>query len=449
MTMPHRKSILLVAPSAYILGGLAVWIDYLIPGLQRRQWDVTLGLVSGPRYHRVSSYLDAYPIRNVIPIHCQCSTSYGRVLAVRKAISRVEPDIVLTANIPQAIRAAGLERSQGRALKAVMSCHGIQEDLFADMRLLHAELDAVVCTNRLLCRLSEELGQVDPERIFYSACGTSVPKSIPDESKNDHFTVGFSGRIEQPYKRVFDLIEVAKALRQISPDFKILVAGDGPERQRFKEEIIKCGLENQFDLLGAVAAGGMYKRFYSRIDALLVTSSSETGPIVIWEAMAAGVPVVTSRYIGSGAEGILGHGQNCLMFNVADCNQAARHLVNLKDAALRSTLRTTGFRTASTLLTHDISVANWDRHLQRVLLQSSPSETVAAEAVSGRGRLDRVLGTRLASFIRARTGRLPPDTGPGGEWPHTMAGTSMSEDDFLALAEKSDCVAKASNPCAR
>lgn len=39
--------ILLVAPSAYPLGGVATWIDYIVPGLRQHDWKVTLGLTDG------------------------------------------------------------------------------------------------------------------------------------------------------------------------------------------------------------------------------------------------------------------------------------------------------------------------------------------------------------------------------------------------------------------
>src|SRR5690349_18307661 len=41
------RNILFVAPSAYPLGGVATWLDYVVPGLRHRNWKVTLGLVQG------------------------------------------------------------------------------------------------------------------------------------------------------------------------------------------------------------------------------------------------------------------------------------------------------------------------------------------------------------------------------------------------------------------
>ena len=57
-----RPRLLLLAPSAYTLGGLATWLDYLDPGLSEHGWEVTLGLVGGPRHHRPEQYVAAHAL---------------------------------------------------------------------------------------------------------------------------------------------------------------------------------------------------------------------------------------------------------------------------------------------------------------------------------------------------------------------------------------------------
>jgi len=54
-TPNHRGSLLFVAPSAYPLGGLATWLDYLVPGLRDKGWKVTIGLTAG-QFHNVDAY---------------------------------------------------------------------------------------------------------------------------------------------------------------------------------------------------------------------------------------------------------------------------------------------------------------------------------------------------------------------------------------------------------
>lgn len=56
------SSVLFIAPSAYLYGGLATWLDYLVPGLENSGWDITVGLVAG-KHHSAGAYLKQHPFR--------------------------------------------------------------------------------------------------------------------------------------------------------------------------------------------------------------------------------------------------------------------------------------------------------------------------------------------------------------------------------------------------
>jgi len=438
----NLPKLLVVAPSAYTLGGLATWLDYLLPGLQITGWDVTLGLVSGPRYHTPRSYLQAHPYDKSIAIHCNSGTRFGRIQAVRTALRKLQPDIVLTVNIPDAVVATAIERREsGLKVRAVMSCHGIQQDLFVDMRQLRQMLDHVVCTNQLASRLTEVIGGMDGKRIQHAPYGTEVPSQLPARFENKEFTIAFAGRLEQPQKRIHDLTQIASRLKFSGVRYRFLIAGTGPEESSFRKELEEQGLISDFEFLGFVDPSRLNEKLYRRADVLLVTSSWETGPIVIWEAMAAGVPVVTSRYVGSGREALLWHQQNCLMFNAGDIEGAARELNALyQEKGVGEKIRFHAFVTVSEKLTWDLSAQNWDRILRQVL-ESDPVCSALpdyADISTDVGRLDRFLGPSAAESIRKLLQRLPPDTGPGGEWPHTISGNLMSDTEFWEKTQKLD-----------
>lgn len=433
-----RGKLLVIAPSAYTLSGLATWLNYLLPGLAGLGWDVTLGLVSGPRHHCPAKYLALHPFSSVEVIHCACSTPVGRVEAVRIAIRKTKPAVVLTVNIPDALKAAALERVSGHDVRAVMSCHGIQEDLFSDMKSLTSDIDAVVCTNRLACRLASSIGQIPEDRVFHAACGVQVPECMPVLPENPIFTIGYSGRLEQPQKRIHDLIEIAVRLRAHGQPFRILIAGSGPAQNSFCNRMVGCGLGHHFEMLGTVSPEQLSEKLYQVSDALIVPSSWETGPLVIWEAMAAGAPVVTSRYTGSGLESLLWHDKNCLMFDVGDTSAAAAEIIRLQsDHELRSRIRSAAFSTVCEKLSWEVSVANWDKILQEVCQRPGMTSLVSPPSPAS-GRLSRILGEKGASIVRFFFRRLPPDSGPGGEWPHAVTGAIMPECDFLEFAMSLD-----------
>jgi glycosyltransferase involved in cell wall biosynthesis len=435
------KTVLLIAPSAYTLGGVASWIDYLLPGLEKYGWNATLGLVSGPRYHMPVRYLEAHPYHRAVSVHSNSGTRYGRVKAIRALLRKLKPDVVLTANVPDAVVATAAERSQGNLLtRLVMSCHGIQRDLFEDMYRLRNELDLVVCTNKLARRLSESVGDVASGRVHHARCGTTVPDKLPPHPQTRQFTIAFVGRLEQDQKRVLDLVEIGLSLRSKGINFSMIVAGSGPDESLLKERLRSEGLDERFRFLGFVNPTVLNNDIYQHADALLLTSRWETGPIVLWEAMAAGLPIVTSRYLGLASESILFHRKNCLIFDVGDCDGAAIQLESLSvDRILGESLRSRAFSDVSSMLTTEISIAQWECALRKAmgLDPVSTSTLNYSEFAQQAGRLDRWLGPSLAESIRnLRASAL--DTGPAGEWPHTLGSQVTSDDEFWRKVERMD-----------
>lgn len=432
-------SLLIAAPSAYTLGGLATWLDYLMPGLMRCGWEVTLGLVSGPRHHLPGRYLQEHPFDHTISIPCEAGTDWDRITAFRKVIRERRPDIVVSVNIPHALWATCVERAEsGVNVRAVMTCHGIQADLFGDMRRFENGLDSVICTNRLACRLAVKLGQMDEDRVKYAAYG--VNGTADPALSNDRLTIAWVGRLEQPQKRIHDLIEIADQLRKQGTEFRILVAGDGPEHIAILRRRKALGLNQQIELLGFVPADELPKRVYQQSQVILVTSHWETGPIVIWEAMKHGCAVVTSSYVGSGLEGALLDGENCLKFAVGDCESAGDALHRLaQDPMQRDQLAQCARQLVSDRYAQETSINQWNDVL-RSICERPPLSTDQqfTEAIEPRGRLEHWFGAANGSMIRSMLGRMPPDSGPAGEWPHTIAGDPIDAATFWKLAEQLD-----------
>lgn len=437
-----KPRILFIAPSAYTLGGLATWLDYLLPGLESRGWEPTLGLVAGSRYHQVEPYLAAHPYGRTREVYCATGTRRGRLDAVKRCLAEIQPDVLVTVNIPDAIEAAAESRQHNKSpMRIAMTCHGIQQDLFNDMRYLGPAIDQVICTNRLACELAVSLGGMDASRVHHARYGTPWHGQIePAMGRNQIPVIAWVGRLEQPQKQVMNLVGVATALRRMRVSARFLVAGNGPEESRLKGEVMAQGLGDSFEFAGFVASEKLHEQVYRRADAFLLTSSWETGPIVNWEAMAMGLPVVTSRYIGSGLEGLLEDGLNCLMFETGDCDGAALQLARvLNQSELRRSLVCAGKDLVGKELTCERSIDQWDRLLQLTLAQQPVAESMDHSAVkTTAGRLDRVFGLRLAERIRNMAGRVAPESGAGGEWPHTLMGNQTDEESFWRLALQMD-----------
>ncbi|MGH7566516.1 MAG: glycosyltransferase family 4 protein, partial [Gemmatimonadota bacterium] len=322
----ESRRILFVAGSAHPLGGLMTWLDYVLPGLAVRGWEPVLGLVEGDRHHRPERLIAAHPHSRWVRIPCWTGTPEGRRRALAQVLAAQRPAVVVGVNIPDLFRALYQVRRSGSSTRGVMAVHGIEPDLYADAFRFREILDGVVATNRLACRLLEQVGGLDADRVFYAPYGVeSAPPRPRSPAQGVRLRIGYAGRLEQSQKRVLDLPLVSSALDRLGIDAEWKVAGKGPE-----EDELRHGLPaDRTSFLGAVPGRDLPVVLYGKIDALIVSSSWETGPLVAWEAMAEGVPVVASRYLGSGLEGALLHEENALLFEIGDTEEAARQLARL------------------------------------------------------------------------------------------------------------------------
>ena len=432
MTAATRRRVLFVSPSAYPLGGLATWLDLLMPSLAERGWDVVLGLTEG-RFHDPDAYLAAHPWPHVVRIASPTGSAEGRVRAAGEAIARVGPAVVASVNVPDSLEAAARSATK---VRAVMTMHGIQEDLVAESARFAGRIDGVVCTNRLACELVEEASGLPSERVLYAPYGVAVPAELPARRPpGATLRLLHVGRLEEEQKRVFDLPRILEQLDRLGTPWALRVAGCGPDESELRRRLHATRLSGPIELMGEVVRERVVEELFPDSDTLLVTSRWETGPIVAWEAMAAGVPVVTSRYIGCGREGSLRHDHNCLLFPIGDAAAAAAELARLRDAELWRDLRRNAFRLVAQRYSRETSAEAWDGALQAILtLRRTPRSAPAPQPPAG--RLDRLVGARVGETARALLGRSFEHSAPGGEWPHAYSAGSASQ--FWSRAAAAD-----------
>lgn len=136
-------------------------------------------------------------------------------------------------------------------------------------------------------------------------------------------------------KGVNDLLSAAAALRERIGEtraFKIVVVGDGPERQQLESQARDLGLGKR------VVFAGFQKvplPFIAAMDIFVLASAREGLPRVILEAMFLQKPVVASDVVGS--RELVRHGASGLLFPYRDASALADGLLTLiRDPALRA-----------------------------------------------------------------------------------------------------------------
>jgi glycosyltransferase involved in cell wall biosynthesis len=103
-----------------------------------------------------------------------------------------------------------------------------------------------------------------------------------------------------PLKRLLDLVEAMPLILAVVPDARLRVAGselDAAYARRVRRRVHEHGLEARVAFLGALSTEEMVDE-YRRASIFVLPSGQETSPMVIGEAMAAGLPVVATRVGG-------------------------------------------------------------------------------------------------------------------------------------------------------
>jgi glycosyltransferase involved in cell wall biosynthesis len=110
-----------------------------------------------------------------------------------------------------------------------------------------------------------------------------------EELPDDRLQILFAARLVEQ-KDPLLMIEVAAALRDEGADFQVHVVGEGDMEGQIEARIEELGLGDHVVLHPPVAG---LLNWYAACDVLLLTSTFEGVPVVIFEAMAMGLPIVT------------------------------------------------------------------------------------------------------------------------------------------------------------
>lgn len=166
-------------------------------------------------------------------------------------------------------------------------------------RRVYRRFDAVVAVSRLL---GEELAgdgiPGDRIHVLPNAWGeTSYPLDRGEARAQigvpgGTFHIGWVGRVSRE-KGPDVLVDAVSHLTDLP--CKVSILGDGQERTRLEMTAAERGLSDRIVWHGIVPDAG---RYFPAFDVFVLSSRTEGTPIVLFEAMAAGVPIVATRVGG-------------------------------------------------------------------------------------------------------------------------------------------------------
>ena len=336
---PIRLAVL--APTLAHAGGLVRWSRELVRSLE---------LVAPPgrlEVHVIVRHAIDRARATVEDFGLECSLHevavaranlWSRVDTVRRmsaVLCEIQPDVV---HVPMgSVWLLGVRRPP---FPVVITCHSFpapqqvpRHDRILARRLVRSGAATLVANAERLRRPLDEVIGVAPGTSITLPSGTDAePIGESDEFRallHESFEIEPGEKVVVSVGRLvatkrFDLVlEVARRVADAGVPVRFLVVGGGPERSALEQRSIAMGLDDRVRFVGPVAEPGGY---YLGGDALLNTSDSEGGgPMVVVEALLAGLPVVATEV--GGAPELLADPINGRVASRGDADALARLLL--------------------------------------------------------------------------------------------------------------------------
>jgi glycosyltransferase involved in cell wall biosynthesis len=172
-------------------------------------------------------------------------------------------------------------------------------------------------------------------------CGVEPARYSADDTVRNGTRVLFVGRLAA-MKGVPVLLDAFAQLTDRHPDARLTLIGDGPERQHIEAAAASLGVEDRVHFAGYRSQEEVATEL-SRTDLFVLPSFAEGVPVVLMEALASGVPVVTTRI--AGIPELVEHDTNGLVVSPGNVDTLAEAMSDLlSDPRRRARMAVAGRR---------------------------------------------------------------------------------------------------------
>lgn len=244
-------------------------------------------------------------------------TNISVILRVRKFIKKNKIDIIICHN-GRAMKIAKLAAFKLVPIVAI-------NHLFDNVK--HSrKCDAVFCmTNYFKEFLIRKKHNAEKIYIVPNFLNSLPLKKYKQRKLKATPILGLLNRMDKN-KANHNFLSACKILKE--KKFKAILAGDGPERTMLEKYIKDHDLDNKIKIIGWIDSK-QKEDFFNKIDILCISSIYETFSMVALEAMARGIPVISTKC--HGPEAIIKHKYDGLLCEVNDSEDLAKQISYLLD----------------------------------------------------------------------------------------------------------------------
>jgi N-acetyl-alpha-D-glucosaminyl L-malate synthase BshA len=277
--------------------------------------------------------------------------------------------------VPHALCAYLAKQMVGDRLKIVTTLHGTDitvlgyDSSLSDMiRFGIEQSDLVTAVSNDLIRQTKDLlhvnkeiipvyNFVDKRRYFRKDVQELKKVFAPNGEKILMHISNF-----RPVKRVPDVVEVFRLVRRQIPA-KLMLIGEGPDLCAIRKMILAYGLDQEVYFLGKQED---VAEVISMADVMLLPSEKESFGLVALEAMACGVPVVTT--VAGGLPEVVLDGVCGYLCQIGDVETMAKRTLSLlQDKALYDQFSKNSIERSSNTFCHDKIASQYENLYKKLL----------------------------------------------------------------------------------
>jgi len=418
----ERVRLLICTPTATLQGGVERIIESLATHLPARGIEVVFALAQGARFHDAQRFLDAFPSMRGVAVDGRSGTAYGRRVALRRVVERVDPDVVLMARMFETYPVCSELKLRGHRLRFAVTVQAYESDYFVDLKRYEDFVDAVVTSGQLIASAVKRFTSIPHERVRSIPGGVAPPRRTR-ASHAGPLRIGYVGRVEQLQKRALDWIPFIDELERRGIDFTCDIAGDGAALAELRERLPRARF------YGWLSTDALYERIYPELDVLVHFAEWEGMTIAPREAMAHGVVPVISRFVG--AEDFV-DGENALTFDVGDIRGAADALERLdRDRTLLERLSRAARSSQTGIRSEQGAIDAWADVFRDALRREQRAGATLPPVPRDSGTLSRWgVPDALAEIVRRM--RKREHASAGAEWAHW---SGMPDEELMRAVE--------------
>lgn len=271
-------------------------------------------------------------------------------LFYKKIMGDFIPDVIHSHTI-------GFESEIGFKLKKRMKCplvvtmHGTDVSVLIDnlkikkMSKYLEHVDCPVCVSSSLQKKVAKFCGIESAVILNGFENNEFDTSFDMKNKNTNQIITVCNLI--PQKRVHVTIEAFNKVHQLFPSLKLIVAGDGPEKNRLTELVKSLKLDESVVFLGKVQHQVVLEKM-KESSVFVMPSSPEGFGIVYLEAMSCGCLTIGTE--GEGISDLIEHGKNGFLVPVDDSDAISNVIIPfLNNAAAFSSIVARGMESVQEL----------------------------------------------------------------------------------------------------